>query len=132
MESNAGPSPTENSYQSIQGPASTRTKLIVDLPPEDGKEDSILKVLQDNFASQRAVADGNALTGALNNNELQENQRVEFPEGYNGERRRHSFPPDPPIAQEEEHPKIQRRTGSDVCKFLPILREEKRKIDIGN
>lgn len=129
---NQGPSPTENSYQSIQGPASTRAKLIVDLPPEDGKEDSILKVLQDNFASQRAVADGNALTGALNNNELQENQRVEFPEGYNGERRRHSFPPDPPIAQEEEHPKIQRRTGSDVCKFLPILREEKRKIDIGD
>ena len=129
FESHRCPSPTELSYQSVQEPASTihlnqidNHSLVANIPPVNGKEKStMMKVEQDNF-SQLAVTDGKGFRGStLNSVVPQGKQWVEFPEGYDGEGRRHF----PNRSLKEDQHKMK-------CCFSEMTTKTKRGIKLSN
>lgn len=121
------PSAEESSFQSIPG-AENKGARIVDLPTENDKEKTSSKEgLQVDLGLFRTTTNGKVLKDTSNNNILQDCEmisRVDFPNGCDKERRRRTFPSDPP-QKEESHTKEKRRASA-----APSLQVEKRKIKL--
>ncbi|XP_044174897.1 uncharacterized protein LOC114953099 isoform X2 [Acropora millepora] len=95
FNSHRRPSPTEGSFQSFQAPASTIPLRQID-----------------NSVSQLVVTGGKGYRGK---------QRVELPEGYGGEGRRHSYPYNAPKKEEQDNMKR--------CFSEATMKERKIKLD---
>lgn len=105
FKSHRRPSPTERSFHSFQEPASTIPLRQID-----------------NSVSQLVVTDGKGYRGSTLNNVIPlGKQRVELPEGYGGEGRRHSYPYNAPKKEEQDNMKR--------CFSEATLKERKIKLD---
>jgi len=100
--------------------------MVVHLPPQNGKDTPSSKPIPPDESSLQSLVKENEVLEGPNNNLRQEKSRDDFLEGFEKERRRHSFPSDTP--KKEEHEKVKRCTSAT----LPRLQEEKRKFSPGN